>query len=306
MTVTVPVGERERRRPDLAGRRRPRAAAPARRRPPRERRRRPLDHLAPVRRRPRRAPGQYALLGIGGVRALHALGVEPGVVHLNEGHAAFAGLELARAAPRRRPPRTRSRPRARRTVFTTHTPVPAGNDTYPAAQVAATLGGIAARDGRRRRRARPPRPHPSRRRATSRSASRSSRCARARIANGVSARHGEVAREMWHDLWPDRAGRGRADRARHQRRAHPDLDRRADARPARPPPRRGLDRPGGRSRDVGRRRRDPRRRAVGRAQRAAPRAGRARARAQRHRAPRPRRHARVRARRGRRRSIPTC
>ena len=43
---------------------------------------------------------QYALLGVGGVRALNALGVEPGVVHLNEGHAAFAGLELARADDR--------------------------------------------------------------------------------------------------------------------------------------------------------------------------------------------------------------
>ena len=61
---------------------------------------------------------QYALLGVGGVRALHALGVDPGVVHLNEGHAAFAGLELARA---RRPSsgvsrrgRARGRPRAHR------------------------------------------------------------------------------------------------------------------------------------------------------------------------------------------------
>ena len=41
---------------------------------------------------------QYALLGVGGVRALTALGVDPSVVHLNEGHAALAGLELARAA----------------------------------------------------------------------------------------------------------------------------------------------------------------------------------------------------------------
>ncbi len=39
---------------------------------------------------------QYALLGVGGVRALRALGYEPGVIHLNEGHAALAPLELAR------------------------------------------------------------------------------------------------------------------------------------------------------------------------------------------------------------------
>ena len=91
---------------------------------------------------------------IGGVRALHALGVEPGVVHLNEGHAAFACLELARADARGRRRLGRGRVRGRpprRTVFTTHTPVPAGNDTYPAAQIARALGGARRRAGRRRR-----------------------------------------------------------------------------------------------------------------------------------------------------------
>src|SRR6185295_6489240 len=39
---------------------------------------------------------QYMLLGVGGVRALEALGIEPGIVHLNEGHAAFVALEMAR------------------------------------------------------------------------------------------------------------------------------------------------------------------------------------------------------------------
>src|SRR5215213_1309725 len=84
---------------------------------------------------------QYVLLGVGGVRALHALGIEPGVVHLNEGHAALAGLELARVA------RADSGVTAEealdaareRTVFTTHTPVPAGNDSYPADQMAELL-----------------------------------------------------------------------------------------------------------------------------------------------------------------------
>ena len=117
----------------------------------------------------------------------------------------------------------------RRTVFTTHTPVPAGNDTYPAEQVAGMLAGIAGEMGvdvdelvRRGR------THPDELGepfGVTQFALRSSR-----IANGVSARHGEVAREMWRDLWPDRAARGGADRPRHQRRAHPDLDRRADAR----------------------------------------------------------------------------
>jgi glycogen phosphorylase len=140
--------------------------------------------------------GQYALLGIGGVRALEALGIEPGVVHLNEGHAAMACLEMARQGADFETVR-------QRTVFTTHTPVPAGNDTYPAAQMAETLAGIASEMGvdpdelvRRGR------THPEESAepfGVTQFALRSSR-----IANAVSARHGEVAREMWHELWPDR------------------------------------------------------------------------------------------------------
>ena len=140
--------------------------------------------------------GQYALLGIGGVRALDAMGIEPGVVHLNEGHAAMACLELARTSD--------FESVRQRTVFTTHTPVPAGNDTYPATQMAEALAGIASEMGvdpdelvRRGH------THPDESAepfGVTQFALRSSR-----IANGVSARHGEVAREMWNELWPDRA-----------------------------------------------------------------------------------------------------
>src|SRR5580765_3484629 len=73
---------------------------------------------------------QELLLGVGGVKALTALGISPGVVHLNEGHSAFAVLELTRqrmetegidcAHALRRT--------ASQVVFTTHTPVPAGHD----------------------------------------------------------------------------------------------------------------------------------------------------------------------------------
>ncbi len=81
---------------------------------------------------------QYVLLGVGGVRALRALGIEPGVLHLNEGHAALAPLELAGQAVRTGEPWQAALEAARaRTVFTTHTPVPAGNDSYPAEQVRA-------------------------------------------------------------------------------------------------------------------------------------------------------------------------
>src|SRR3984885_8523016 len=80
---------------------------------------------------------QYSLLGVGGVRALRALGYEPGVVHLNEGHAALAPLELARGYREADGlSQSDALDRARsRTVFTTHTPVPAGNDSYPAGEI---------------------------------------------------------------------------------------------------------------------------------------------------------------------------
>jgi starch phosphorylase len=75
---------------------------------------------------------QELLLGVGGVRALKALGISPGVLHLNEGHSAFAPLEMIRQ-------RMASegigldeaiRRVAAHSVFTTHTPVPAGHDRF--------------------------------------------------------------------------------------------------------------------------------------------------------------------------------
>ncbi|HEY4905529.1 MAG TPA: alpha-glucan family phosphorylase [Candidatus Sulfotelmatobacter sp.] len=85
---------------------------------------------------------QELLLGVGGLRALRALGIAPGVLHLNEGHSAFAVLEAVRmrmedegigfdaAVPRV----------SREVVFTTHTPVPAGHDRFDAALVEEHLG----------------------------------------------------------------------------------------------------------------------------------------------------------------------
>jgi starch phosphorylase len=146
---------------------------------------------------------QYALLGVGGIRALRAMGIEPGVIHLNEGHAALAPLELARdgGVPGERLERARAR-----TVFTTHTPVPAGNDGYWPGEMEAVLGGLApelagsldelialgraAHDG-----------DPGSPFGVTQAALRLSR-----RANAVSRRHGEVAREMWQpSMWPERA-----------------------------------------------------------------------------------------------------
>jgi glycogen phosphorylase len=142
---------------------------------------------------------QYVLLGVGGVRALGALGIDPGLLHLNEGHAAFISLEAAHAHGGEFGDGIA---RAReKTIFTTHTPVPAGNDTYPAAQVIEALGGLTASMGLdpmeviRLGRTRPDddgEPF-----GVSQFALRTSRAA-----NGVSRRHGEVARGMWRALWP--------------------------------------------------------------------------------------------------------
>jgi starch phosphorylase len=146
---------------------------------------------------------QYMLLGIGGVRALEALGIEPGIVHLNEGHAAFVSLELARRESSGNGALQSALEIAkRRTVFTTHTPVPAGNDTYPAQQVADTLAHIAGTLGvaadeiislGRTNPAEQAEPF-----GVTQFALRTSRAA-----NAVSRRHGEVAREMWQPMWSD-------------------------------------------------------------------------------------------------------
>jgi starch phosphorylase len=139
---------------------------------------------------------QYALLGIGGVRALRALAIDPGVVHLNEGHAAFAPIELAADG-------AGDLEHARlRTVFTTHTPVPAGNDAYPAGQVAPVLGAVATALGTTADELIGlGRTHPGDHSEPFGMTQAALRLSRA--ANGVSARHGGVAREMWHELWPD-------------------------------------------------------------------------------------------------------
>jgi starch phosphorylase len=144
---------------------------------------------------------QYVLLGVGGIRALRALGIEPGVVHLNEGHAALAPLELAAPALRAGESLESALAGAReRTVFTTHTPVPAGNDSYPADQMERAIGrvahelGVAVADVTELGRSGSDEPF-----GVTQAALRLSRAA-----NGVSRRHGEVARQMWSGLWPGR------------------------------------------------------------------------------------------------------
>jgi len=75
---------------------------------------------------------QELLLGVGGIRALQAVGLQPGVLHLNEGHCAFAGLEaIAQKMEQEGASFDEARDEvASQTVFTTHTPVPAGHDRF--------------------------------------------------------------------------------------------------------------------------------------------------------------------------------
>jgi starch phosphorylase len=86
---------------------------------------------------------QEMALGIGGVRALAALGYRPGAYHMNEGHCAFLGLERARALMRERALSAREALEivASSGVFTTHTPVPAGIDQFATDEVDATWRG---------------------------------------------------------------------------------------------------------------------------------------------------------------------
>jgi len=147
---------------------------------------------------------QYALLGVGGMRALAALGIDPALVHLNEGHAGFAALEMARAeAARGASVEAALGAARRRTVFTTHTPVAAGNETYSRDDVISTLAALIADLG-----ADPEyivglgRSRPGDRGEPFGVTQFSLRMSRS--ANGVSRRHAGVAREMWRGLWPQR------------------------------------------------------------------------------------------------------
>jgi starch phosphorylase len=141
---------------------------------------------------------QYALLGIGGRRALAALGVEPEVIHLNEGHAAFGALEEPGSSVEEVVENARPH-----TVFTTHTPVPAGNDAYPGGEVALVLEPlIEARGFRDHEVLALGRTHPDDEHEPFGITQLAIRTARA--TNAVSRRHGEVAREMWQELWPDK------------------------------------------------------------------------------------------------------
>jgi len=148
---------------------------------------------------------QYAVLGVGGVLALRALGIDPALIHLNEGHAAFAPVELAREAAAAGADMEAACASARhRTVFTTHTPVAAGNEAYSIDELAGVLGdlplGMGGDDDTVLRMGRI---HPDNADEGFGLTPLGVRMSRA--SNAVSRRHGFVAREMWQPLFPDTA-----------------------------------------------------------------------------------------------------
>ena len=148
---------------------------------------------------------QELLLGVGGFRALKAMGITPSVLHLNEGHSGFAvleairnrmeeeGLDFNRAVPRV----------SREVVFTTHTPVPAGHDRFDAGLIEEHLGPLRDAMGLSHEWLMSlGRENPNN--------AQENFCMTvlglklSRRANAVSALHGEVSRAMWTSLYPGR------------------------------------------------------------------------------------------------------
>jgi starch phosphorylase len=155
---------------------------------------------------------QEMLLGIGGVRLLRKLGVTPHVYHLNEGHSAFLTLELAReviGAGARQSERLTWNEAVdvvrRQCVFTTHTPVAAGNDEFDVALVTRVFGPTYSKElgltedqflglGR---------VDPNNKSEHYGLTPLAIRMCRS--TNGVSRKHGEVSRALWQKLWPEKS-----------------------------------------------------------------------------------------------------
>jgi starch phosphorylase len=146
---------------------------------------------------------QEIVLGIGGIRALHALGHEPTVCHMNEGHSAFLGLERIRLLMQRAGLTFAEAKEATApaSVFTTHTPVPAGNDRFPSDMIRSYFKdyvpllrlSMDAFLGLGRENPEDAREDFCMTVLALRLASHS---------NGVSQLHGRISRRLWRRLWP--------------------------------------------------------------------------------------------------------
>jgi starch phosphorylase len=146
---------------------------------------------------------QEIILGVGGVRALRKLGIEPDVWHMNEGHSAFMSIERAREMVEDGQEFQEAVEVIRKsTIFTTHTPVPAGSDQFPLWLMDKYFSDVWSKLNLDRE--------------------QFINLAKQKVSwgetfnmpvlavymsekiNGVSELHGQVARKMWHFLWPER------------------------------------------------------------------------------------------------------
>ena len=144
---------------------------------------------------------QEIVLGIGGVRALRALGSEPAVWHLNEGHAAFVGLQRIQELTERGRSFDAALEEVRRTtVFTTHTPVPAGHDAFPFSLVETHLSGCWGSLGGHREEFLALGHHDGGDGPLFNMTALALRTAN--HVNAVSRLHTKVTRRMWASIWP--------------------------------------------------------------------------------------------------------
>ncbi|HVS84682.1 MAG TPA: alpha-glucan family phosphorylase [Gaiellaceae bacterium] len=146
---------------------------------------------------------QELVLGIGGVRVLRLLGLAPTVFHMNEGHSAFLQLERLRELVQEQGVERHDALETlrRSTVFTTHTPVPAGNEVFDAELVRRSVEPLVQASGFSWEEFA----------ALGRFQGDDTRFGMtpfalwtSDFANGVSQLHGEVSREMWQPIWPDK------------------------------------------------------------------------------------------------------
>ncbi len=143
---------------------------------------------------------QEILLGIGGVRALRKMGIKPTIYHMNEGHSSFLGIELIREYIEKGYPINLARELvSSKSVFTTHTPVPAGNDAFNETMMKEYFGaqldpyGVSwdqfysiGKDM-----------------TTGLFSMTIMALNCSKSANGVSELHGEVSRKIWNEMWKD-------------------------------------------------------------------------------------------------------
>ncbi len=149
---------------------------------------------------------QELMLGVGGFRALKAMGITPGVLHMNEGHSGFAVLEAIRSRMEEEGLSfDQALPQvAREVAFTTHTPVPAGHDRFSAGLIEEHLGPLREALGLSEERFMAlGRENPGNHHEEFCMTVLGLRLSRR--ANAVSALHGGVSRAMWTGLYPGKA-----------------------------------------------------------------------------------------------------